>query len=347
MCPRQIALRHPRQVTIAEGTRVCTAGTEPDRLVLACLADGRLHSGVDLARVLGVTRAAVWKRIASLAALGVALDRVRGRGYRLAQPIEMLDARHIVHQLRPATRHAVRDVRVEFAIDSTNLALLNQDDCHGRLLLAEYQRRGRGRRGNRWISPPATGVCLSLGWRYEQAPPAAGALSMLAGAALLRSLRRCGIEVVGLKWPNDLVCKGRKLGGLLIESRGQHAGPMEVVIGVGVNVTLPGGLQVPGDNAPIDLARCSAAPPSRNRLAAFIADELVEMLTALETGRIDAYRDDWRRHDAGAGRDATLRLTNETLHGRVLGITDSGMLRMLVNGKEREFSAGDLSLRLH
>jgi BirA family biotin operon repressor/biotin-[acetyl-CoA-carboxylase] ligase len=332
-------------VVVDEVTRTWTAVAEPDRMLMASLADGRMHSGAQLARFLGVTRAAVWKRVASLEKRGVLLLRVRGRGYRLAQPVEMLDAGVIVEHMRPDTRCILHDVRVEFAIKSTNLELLNRDDSHGCLLLAEYQSGGRGRRGNRWLSPPAAGICMSLGWRFDQAPAAAGALSMLTGAALMRALSRCGIEGAGLKWPNDLVCRGRKLGGLLIESRGQHAGPMDVVIGAGINVSLPGGLRVPGDNEPIDLAGCGGVT-SRNRLAAGIADELVEMLTALDAGNVDTYRETWRRHDLGTGHDGTLRLAGESLTGRVLGVSDAGMLRMRVDGVEREFTAGDLSLRL-
>ncbi|MBI1732716.1 MAG: biotin--[acetyl-CoA-carboxylase] ligase [Gammaproteobacteria bacterium] len=326
--------------------RAWTADAEPDRMLLAQLADGRLHSGVDLARKLGVTRAAVWKRIAALAGRGVRLDRIRGRGYRLGRPVELLDAGEILNRLRPDIRRALREVRAEFSLDSTNLALLREADCHGRLLLAEFQTHGRGRRGNQWLSPPASGICMSLGWRLDPIPAGAGALSILTGAAMMRALRLCGMESVGLKWPNDIVFEGRKLGGLLVESRAQHAGPMDVVIGVGINVSLPDDLRIPGDNVPVDLARCCTSPPSRNVLCARMAEALIDMLTALGSGRIGDYFDEWRRHDVGAGRDGALRLGRKVVRGRVLGISDSGMLRMLVGGVEREFSSGDLSLRL-
>ncbi len=323
-----------------------TQSTDPYRQLLAQLADGGLHSGADLAHMLGVTRTAVWKRLAALAARGVQLDRIRGRGYRLTQPLDLLDAGRIHAGLRPDIGAAIQEVRVDFFTDSTSRRLLQAADCHGRIWLAEFQTDGRGRRGNTWISPLASGICMSVGWRMEAAPAGAGALSILAGAALMRALLRLGMRGVGLKWPNDLMRDGCKVGGLLIESRAQLAGPMEIVIGVGLNVRLPGGTRVGGDNQPADLSQCCARLPTRNELVVAMVEELIDMLSALAAGRISAYREEWRRHDLSVGHDAELRMVTETLHGRVLGISDAGLLRMSVDDREREFASGDLSLRI-
>ncbi len=296
--------------------------------------------------MLGVTRTAVWKRLAALTKRGVQLDRIRGRGYRLTQPLDLLDAHRIQAGLRSDVRSGIQEVRVDFFTDSTSQRLLQSADCHGRVWLAEFQTSGRGRRGNTWISPLASGICMSLGWRLEAPPAGAGALSILAGAALMRAMLRMGIRAAGLKWPNDLLYQGRKLGGLLIESRAQQAGPMEIVIGVGLNVRLPQGMEVAGDNQPADLSQCCARLPTRNEIVVVVVEELFDMLTALAAGRISAYREEWRRHDLSIGHAAELRLLSETLHGRVLGISDAGMLRMSVDGVEREFASGDLSLRI-
>lgn len=317
----------------------------PDRQLLHLLADGRLHSGEMLARTMGVSRAAVWKRLKGLEGMGAPLQRVRGRGYRLCHELELLDADRIGNSLRRDVRAALR-LEVLFATDSTNQRLLDQADCHGAVLVAEFQDRGRGRRGNHWVSPVASGICLSLGWRFDALPPGIAALSILSGAAVIRALHRVGAGAVGLKWPNDLVCSGGKLGGLLIESRAQLGGATEMVIGVGINVHLPGELQVPGDNRPVDLARCGVAAPSRNDIVTYLVEELVDMLTALAAGRTQDHLELWRRNDAGIGRDAELRLGAETLRGRVLGISDNGLLRFATGGVEREFASGELSMRL-
>lgn len=321
------------------------SAVDPDRLLLHMLGDGHLHSGEELARGIGMSRAAVWKRLAKLEARGAPLERVRGRGYRLHQALELLDADRIGRDLRPEIRALLR-IAVPFATDSTNRRLLEAAECHGAVLAAEYQDSGRGRRGNTWISPIASGICLSLGWRFDTVPAGSAALSILAGAAVARALHRAGARDVALKWPNDVVCRGGKLGGVLIESRAQFGGAMEVVIGVGINVRLPRELHVAGDNRPVDLVACGAGMPSRNKLVVFLLEELVDMLHALGAGSTADYLQYWRSHDAGIGQEAELRLGTEVMRGRVLGISDSGLLRLAVAGTEREFTSGELSLRL-
>lgn len=318
---------------------------DPDRMLLHMLGDGRLRSGEDLARGIGMSRAAVWKRIAKLEARGAPLERVRGRGYRLRQAVELLDQDRISRTLRADVRALLR-IAVPFATDSTNRRLLEAAECHGAVLVAEYQDSGRGRRGNTWISPVASGICLSLGWRFDTVPAGSAAISILAGAAVARALHRAGARDVALKWPNDLVCGGGKVGGLLIESRAQFGGAMELVIGVGINVRLPAELHVTGDNRPVDLVACGAGMPSRNELAAFLLEELVDMLHALGAGSTTDHLRYWRDHDAGIGHEAELRLGTEVIRGRVLGISDSGLLRLASAGTEREFASGELSLRL-
>jgi BirA family biotin operon repressor/biotin-[acetyl-CoA-carboxylase] ligase len=318
---------------------------DPDRRLLGLLADGALHSGQELARKLDVTRAAVWKRVRILERRGVPVERARGRGYRLSQAMDLLDQDAILRRLPAPMRGRVRmDVRL--CADSTNRIVLDANDCDGLVVLAEYQSAGRGRRGKRWLSPLGSGICLSLGWRLDPVPAGAGALSILAGAAVVRALERAGARGLGVKWPNDVVCDHGKVGGLLIESRAQLGGAMEVVIGVGINVQLPGTLIVNGDNRPADLAACCPRRPERSALAALLVEALMDMLSELAAGRTAAYLDLWRARDVGVGREARLHVATGTLHGRVLGISDAGLLRLDLGGAVREFASGDLSLRL-
>ena len=106
------------------------------------------------------------------------------------------------------------------------------------VLLAEFQSAGRGRRGRAWLAPPGAGICLSLSWTFPEAPPELGALGLVIGVCVLRALTALGVKDLALKWPNDLLLDGRKLGGVLIELRGESAGPACVVIGIGLNVAL-------------------------------------------------------------------------------------------------------------
>ena len=102
-------------------------------------------------------------------------------------------------------------------------------------MLAEYQSEGRGRRNKKWFSPIGSGICLSVGWRFEVMPISLGLLSLYMGIATARTLNSIGLKNVGLKWPNDIIVMDRKIGGVLLDIRGESMGPLDVVIGVGIN----------------------------------------------------------------------------------------------------------------
>jgi len=318
------------------------------RQLLAALADGEFHSGQQLAARAGISRSAVWKHVRGLTALGLDIEGVTGRGYRLAAPVELLDAAAIrAHLDRAGT--APLQVEVLFETASTNRCLFEQPDgtVHGRAVLAEYQSAGRGRGDNRWLAAPAGGLCLSLGWRYEAAPASLTGLSLAAGVAVAGALQAAGCSGVGLKWPNDVMADNAKLGGILVESRLQGAGPCEIVIGVGVNMHLPEQLARSLDRRVTDLATLQgSALPSRNRLAAAIIAGLASMLERYGREGFAAFISDWRRLDAGCDRDAVLLQGGRQSRGHIAGIDDNGLLIMIVEGERRKFSSGELSLRL-
>ena len=106
------------------------------------------------------------------------------------------------------------------------------------MLLAECQSAGRGRRGRTWVAAPGGAICLSLNWTFPAVPEDLGALGLVIGVCVLRSLQGLGVQGLQLKWPNDLLVQGKKLGGVLIELRAETAGPAFVVIGIGLNVAL-------------------------------------------------------------------------------------------------------------
>ena len=137
--------------------------------ILEILADGRCHSGGDIARSLNITRAAVWERIATLRAAGLEVQAQSGRGYQLANAVELLSVEQIRDRLDPELRSRIREIQLLARTDSTNQRLLDQSlhaDIHGVACLAETQTQGRGRRGDRWRAPLAGGLYLSLGWRF-------------------------------------------------------------------------------------------------------------------------------------------------------------------------------------
>lgn len=318
--------------------------------LLRLLADGALHSGEELAARLSVSRAAVWKRLQQLEEWGIAAEALPGRGYRLESPVDLLDAGAIRHALPPDVRALLRRLDVHESLASTSDRLLAVLDLPaGRLdaCLAEFQSAGRGRRGRRWVAPFASGLCLSVGWSYRDAPAALSALSLAAGVAVLRALDRFGITGLSLKWPNDVVRGESKLGGILIDLRGEAAGPAYVVVGVGINVRLPAStrehLAAEGVQA-LDLAALGP-PPARNELAAALIAELAAALAEFGVRGLAAFAEEWQRADALAGRPVVVLQGDQALEGRARGVDVDGALLLEVDGAARRIVSGEVSVR--
>lgn len=318
--------------------------------LLRLLADGALHSGEELAAALSVSRAAVWKRLRQLEEWGIALEAHTGRGYRLESPLELLDADSIRDRMPQVIRARLRKLEVHESLESTSDRLLEVDDLPaGRFdaCLAEFQSAGRGRRGRRWIAPFASGLCLSLSWNYRDAPATLGALSLAAGVAALRALGGLGVAGLSLKWPNDIVRDDRKLGGILIDLRGEAAGPAYVVVGIGINLRLPAAtrarLAAAGVDA-LDLATLGTPPP-RNALAAGLIAELSTALVEYGARGMTAFAGEWQEADALAGRAVAVLHGGQVLEGRARGVDDAGALLLEVDGVPRRIVSGEVSVR--
>jgi len=318
--------------------------------LLAALADGECHSGQDLAGLAGISRAAVWKRLRSLRESGLEIDAVRGKGYRLRQPLELLDADALQRSFCPEARALPVCLEVLFETASTNQCLLARSggpSLTGRVVLAEYQTAGRGRGGNQWLAAPASGICLSLGWHYRCGPDSLTALSLAVGVAVAEVLEEAGCTGVSLKWPNDIVVDGAKLGGILIESRAQNAGAWDVVVGIGLNVHLPAGMVRQIGREVTDAARLLApARPRRNRLAAEIVNHTLSMLRTFGEQGFAPFMERWRELDYTRGKTVRLLRAGTECTGQVIDIDENGMLIMSVNGAREKFNSGEISLRL-
>ncbi len=321
-------------------------------MLLVLLADGRLHSGEWLAKELNVSRAAVWKGVERLRALGVEVQALPRRGYRLANPVELLDARRIRAELGAQHQAQLRSLALLFEIDSTNARLLaaaapppgQADAC-----LAELQHAGRGRRGRRWIAPFGGGIVLSAAWTFVDGAGALSALSLAVGVAITRALSRAGAVGVALKWPNDLWFQDRKIGGVLIELRAEAGGPAHVVIGIGLNVTLTAAARreiEAGGAAVAAVADACTGVPSRNLIAGAILDELLSMLEQFERGGFAAFRDAWAVLDALSGRDARVLLGDAVVSGTARGVDPDGALLLETPDGMRRFTSGEASLRV-
>jgi BirA family biotin operon repressor/biotin-[acetyl-CoA-carboxylase] ligase len=324
------------------------------RTLLQYMADGAFHSGESLGGLLGLSRAAVWKHIQALQDEGLAIDSVHGKGYCLRTPLELLDAEQILQRL-PATVRKRLILEVFDELPSTNEYLLRPDISKSaggapRVCLVERQTAGRGRRGRSWHSPYGTSLAFSLLWRFDGDAGRLAGLSLAVGVCTLEALLRSDTQVrdgdVLLKWPNDLLWRGQKLGGILIEMAGDAAGPCNVVIGIGLNInnrSLAVDAQI--DQPWTDLQTVTGRTVSRNRLAAELIEVLCQRLPEFETAGFPAFAAGYRRYDALQGADVSVQRGTDCLQGRAEGVDDLGCLRLRSSDGVQLIHSGEVSLR--
>ncbi|WP_122447548.1 bifunctional biotin--[acetyl-CoA-carboxylase] ligase/biotin operon repressor BirA [Pseudomonas viridiflava] len=312
--------------------------------LLKLLADGAFHSGQVLGESLGVSRSAVWKQLQQLESdLGIEVHKVRGRGYRLATPIVLLDPAAIVESGMPGEW----SVRTYDSIDSTNAEasrLIALGAPMPLLVVAEQQTAGRGRRGRKWVSPFAENLYYSLVLRIDGGMRQLEGLSLLVGLAVMNVLRDMGVQGAGLKWPNDVLVGRQKIAGILLELIGDPADVCHVIIGVGVNVNMRASTEV--DQLWTSVRLQTGAPADRNTIAARISSQLEALLVVHRQEGFLAFQKEWEQGHLWQGAAVKLLSGIETVEGVVLGVDSLGALRLEVNGLEKSFSGGELSLRL-
>lgn len=314
--------------------------------VLRLLSDGAVHSGAVLGGMLGVSRAAVWKQLQRLHELGLVVESVKGRGYCLRGGLELLNREQILQGLGDSDA-ALTELQLALQVPSTNALLLEQLAAgrgHAVALLAEQQIAGRGRRGREWLTPFGGGIALSIGWRFDGGVQLLEGLSLAVGAALAQALESLGVEGVQLKWPNDVLCKGKKLAGILLEVSGDLTDRCAVVIGVGLNMRLPEAQAQQIDQPWIDLHQI-APQVGRNRVCAALLRALTDLLQAYPRTGFAAWREAWQERDAFAGQSVQLHAGPNHWEGIARGVSADGALRLEVDGEVRVFSGGEVSLR--
>jgi BirA family transcriptional regulator, biotin operon repressor / biotin---[acetyl-CoA-carboxylase] ligase len=314
--------------------------------ILHTLADGHFHSGEQLAQLLGVSRSAVWKHVQELAAFELEVFRVPGKGYRLAAPLELLDAARIRAALAPKHRTRLQTLDVLRSVDSTNDWLGARTELAPAACLAETQTAGRGRRGRHWVSPFGANLYLSFAWQFDELPPGFTALGMVAAIAAVRALQQLGVNEAAVKWPNDLIAGGRKLGGILVDVQGESPNRLRAVIGIGLNVQMPASASGQIDQAWTDIATLTGGAPSRNALAAALLDQLFTALDLFSAQGFAAFSDDWRALDRIAGRDVVLQQHERRITGTALGVDQDGALLLRSGDQTQRFVSGDISLRV-
>lgn len=315
--------------------------------LLSLLIQGGFHSGEALGRHLGLSRAAVWRHIQGLGEVGLSIDRVPGRGYRLTNTLELLCPDRIRQSVSDDATLQALTINVHHELESTNqhlLRLAQQGAPSGHACLAEYQSHGRGRRGRQWISPFGCNLYLSLLWRFNEAPTRLGALPLAVAVAIVRALGQLDIDDIQIKWPNDLLWRGRKLGGILLEMGGDPTSACHIVSGIGLNIHMDQKQQAI-DQPWVSLSQITRQPLSRNHIAGLVLLEITTILQQIEQHGLGQYLSEWRQFDAFADRPVKLLRGEQEITGISRGIDDDGNLLLEINGTIERFHSGEISLR--
>jgi BirA family biotin operon repressor/biotin-[acetyl-CoA-carboxylase] ligase len=251
-----------------------------------------------------------------------------------------IDPAALVAALGAAARRF--DIDVLPRCGSTNAVLLMRAEAgaaSGTVVVAEEQTAGRGRRGREWIAAPGDSLTFSLLWRFAPGTVPIG-LSLAVGVAVVRAIEKLGVGDTALKWPNDILRRGKKLGGILVEL--VPGVPHAAVIGIGINRRLP-------DALPPDVWETAAALGDYVNINTLLAALLCELHTVLESfaaAGFAAMRADWLAHHAFQGAPVMLLSDfSPPRQGVCRGVDGDGALLLEVDGRIEHILSGEISLR--
>ncbi len=313
------------------------------------LADCNFHSGEQLAEKFNLSRSAISNHIKSLMRLGIDIYSVKGRGYKISQPLELLQLQQMQKHLSSNFSNADSYIDVRNVVSSTNdvlkQSLLNKTPPpSGYCCLSEAQTSGRGRRGRPWVSPFGSSLYLSMIWHFNSGYQAMAGLSVMVGVTVNKTLKELGVAGCKLKWPNDIYFNHHKLAGILIEVEGQVSATVSAIIGIGLNIHLP--RNVNGiDQAFTDLSNICEFRISRNELASKLINNLWEALKVFETQGLSPFLNDWKKDDLFFNKPIKLVSSNHQTEGICRGIDKTGALLLESNHKVQAFHGGEISVR--
>jgi len=305
-------------------------------------------SGAELSQQLGVSRAAIWARIEELRKLGYDIEASPHLGYRLISAPDLLHADDLMSRLGK-TKIIGRDIRVFERTTSTNDViekLARHGVKEGAVVFAEAQTKGRGRLGRRWTSPERKGLWFSVLLRPDLRPQETTQLTVVAATALWRAIH----EQTGLrpeiKWPNDILIRGRKTAGILTELTAELDRVKYVILGIGVDVNLGAG------DFPAELRKLATSlkieagnAVSRSELATAILRELDRDYARVCSGDFTAVADEWEEHCTTLGRQVAIQIGDRKIRGRAESLGEDGALLLRTeHGHLERIIGGDVTL---
>lgn len=307
------------------------------------LADGQYHDGTTIGAQLEVTRSAIWKAIKKLQNYGISIKSIKNKGYVLTEPLVLLDK----NKIKKGVREGNILIDVVESLESTNDYLKDYKDAkQERICLAEHQTKGKGRLKRSWHSPFGQNIYLSFFYSFQKDVSELAGLSLLISLAVVKTLKQYYAQGEFLvKWPNDVVYKGKKLAGSLIELQAEANGLSYAIIGIGVNVNMMHAKNNQINQEWTSLREISKTYIDRNSLCVSLINNLVEYIRLFEVDGFSQFMKEWQKADYLQDKQITVKCMSNAIQGIAKGISPQGnLLLQLKDGVIKAFSSGDTSI---
>lgn len=318
------------------------------KTLLHILSDGLCHSGNELGQTLGITRSAIWKHINQLIELGLPIISFPQQGYVLKEQFILLNEDSINSQLQRRAFAPSFKLHLFAHINSTNTYLTNLpfnqvlDIC-----CAEAQTQGKGRFNRHWLSPFGENIYCSSRWNLNCDVSKLSGLSLIASLAIVASLKEfMPTEEIKIKWPNDILWKGKKLCGTLIEIQAESNANTQVILGVGINVNTDTQSK-PLEGKPwCSMYEIANQFYDRNLIIASLLYHLNDYLSRFLVHDLELFMDEWQHFDYLYGQSIQVTQALKTISGKACGIDSKGYLILMdEQGTHHVLSSGDTSLQ--
>jgi BirA family transcriptional regulator, biotin operon repressor / biotin---[acetyl-CoA-carboxylase] ligase len=302
-------------------------------------------SGEEIGRLLGVSRAAIWKKVQALKTLGYEVEAMTRSGYRLLRSPDRLMQAEVVSGLR--TRWLGRKVHHFEVLDSTNSTayrLAMEGAGEGEVVIAEMQQKGKGRLGREWFSPAFLNLYLSVILRPRIPPQQASLITLMAAVAVSEAIEKTSGLHPTIKWPNDVLMGTRKMAGLLNEIHSETDRVHFVILGIGVNVnvdseTMPEEIRMRATSLKEETGRAV----SRKAFLQSLFMEMEQWYSAFLKEGGSPILQAWAQRARIEGKAVQVSSFDETLTGTAMGIDPYGALILRTGtGEQKRVVAGDV-----
>ncbi len=312
---------------------------------LNLLADGKVYSEKEISKLLGIPCLMVPTILKLIANASINLEVINEANHIL-DGLELLNASSIAKELGKA-KQLLSNIEVLTLVDSTNDYLLNKTEYNdNHAVFAEQQTAGRGQFQRTWYSNFGKNITLSLLWQFSIPLNQLTGLTLVIGVAVIKALEEYGLKGIQLKWPNDIIHEGKKLAGILVESRSMEQKIKKMVIGIGLNLYNPLTPSSINDHAITSIFSLQKKSPRRNQLAGLILKNLLLTLVNFEAKGLNFFMEDLQQLDSLLGKLIIIKNQNKLWEGIGKGINLQGQLCVQINNKTYSFNNGEIRVKL-